>query len=105
MRIYQNLGIVDEMDLPKGTIGLQFRITGAKLVKRVYDNNPGLALELRQPEEGYCCGYSVIGSDLIRQFGRELRISKVKELIGKNILGFLPPHRNILQGLAAINSF
>ena len=99
MRIYQNLSIVDENSLRVGTIGLPFRIETA-LVKKVYGKRDTLSLGLKETaQRGYVCQYGLIGEVITKDFMSRMGVSKIEELVGKEVFGFVHEDSPVLLGL------
>jgi hypothetical protein len=104
MKIYQNWEIKTEEDLRPGTIGYSFRIKSAKIYERAVGIQNSLLLNLKKDTGNKnMCTYGLIGEELQEEFKKDMKVSKIEELVGKKIIGFVHEKEPALQGLRVMN--
>jgi hypothetical protein len=101
-KIYQNLGIGDEKRLREGSVGYTFKINSASILPHAYEGEDTLGLQMSTKFETTSCGYGLIGK-VKDEFMTDMKVGKVEELVGKEVVGFMHKDEPVLQGLAIPN--
>jgi hypothetical protein len=102
VKIYQNMGIVEERDVPCNLIGYPFKIESARLIEQAFGKEDGLFLEIKRFSEDGVRYYGLVGNKIHKEFMLEFEVKKVNELVGKDIIGFIHKNKNDLHGLSVL---
>ena len=106
MKVYQNLGIVNNDGLEYGSLGFPFTIETAEVGTVAYGDAHVLKLSLKEVTgSARSCVYQLIGEDVIDFFLVDMEVGGVEELIGREVLGFVSELSPALHGISPKSLF
>ncbi len=106
MKVYQNLGVntLEEVNLPKGTIGFPYRIEEARILEGLsgaYDGKDILDMTLRMYKKGEPTStvfqYFLVGEKVYKPFMGELGAEGIEALVGEEVFALV--NGNTVHGL------
>jgi len=102
MNIYQNTGKTDKQ--PADSVEAQFRIATAGIAEpNNYTGDYSLSMTLKGygEQEGSAVAHTLVGIPLSADFMRDMKVSKVEQLVGEEVLAFIDRNGMDLRGIAS----